>query len=154
MSPTPTITAREHLCTVFLRYTRTAEYGMAFADIVSGKTSVPPQGARFDISVEGRFQGAKLQGTFVGVDYLHIRTDGRAQMHLHHQLTTEEGEKIALSGEGVGGRDAETGQTMVRVSASLLTASAKYAWVNSLHIWGQGETDPRTGELRVELYSA
>jgi hypothetical protein len=33
-----------------------------------------------------------------GVDYLSARADGRVEIHIHAQITTEDGKKIALYG--------------------------------------------------------
>ena len=43
----------------------------------------------------------KLQGTFKGIDYIYFRADGRAELHIHGQITTEDGKKIALEAGGV-----------------------------------------------------
>ena len=47
----------------------------------SGQTPPPAEGARFDVYFEGPVTG-KVKGTVKGVDYLHIRADGRAQLDM------------------------------------------------------------------------
>jgi hypothetical protein len=44
--------------------------------------------------------GPKLQATFKGIDYIYFRADGRAELHIHGQITTEDGKKIALEAGG------------------------------------------------------
>jgi len=69
--------------------------------MLSGAVDVPPQGARIDIAFEGPVVGQKLRGTVKGVDYVRIRPDGRGQLHIHAEITTEDGKKIALFADGV-----------------------------------------------------
>ena len=73
------------------------EYGVAFDRLLSGAAAPPPQGARFDLYVEGTVTGPKLKGTVKGVDYANMRADGRLQRHFHAEITTEDGKKIASS---------------------------------------------------------
>jgi len=76
-------------------------YGAPALDaLLSGAAAPPPQGARYDVAFEGPVTG-RLRGTVKGIDYLHIRPDGRGQLHIHGEITTEDGKKIALSADGV-----------------------------------------------------
>ena len=63
------------------------------------QTPPPAEGARFDVYFEGPITG-KLNGTVKGVDYLHIRADGRCQLNIHAEITTEDGKKISLAADG------------------------------------------------------
>src|SRR5205807_2574639 len=58
-------------------------------------------GARFDFYLEGPVTGPKVQGTFKGIDYIYFRADGRAELHIHGEITTNDGKKIALEAGGV-----------------------------------------------------
>ena len=80
--------------------TQVVEYG-ASADAVLSGQAPPAEGARFDFYLEGPVSGPKLQGTFRGVDYIYFRADGRAELHIHGEITTEDGKKIALEAGGV-----------------------------------------------------
>src|ERR1700759_4296990 len=76
--------------------TRIVDYG-ASAEVVLMRTSPPPQeGARLDLYLEGPVTAGRLQGTVTGVDYLTVRADGRAELHIHGCITLEDGKKIAL----------------------------------------------------------
>ena len=76
------------------------EYGASADAVLSGQTP-PPEGARFDFYLEGPVTGPKVQGTFKGIDYIYFRADGRAELHIHGEITTEDGKKIALEAGGV-----------------------------------------------------
>src|SRR6516164_238467 len=78
------------------RVTRIVEYG-ASAEAVLMRTSPPPEeGARLDLYLEGPVVAGRLQGTVAGVDYLNVRADGRAELHIHGHITLEDGKRIAL----------------------------------------------------------
>jgi len=153
MSPMATIPVGMHIGTIVCRVTKTVEYGVSFADFAAGKVGPPPQGARFDITVEGSFTGAKLKGTFTAVDYVYVRADGRVELHPHGEISTDDGMKIAYFVEGVVySVEGSPFPTHLGIG-TLSTASAKYAWVNDLEILSQGPMDLTKGELRLEIYS-
>ena len=79
--------------------TGVADYGVTMDAILAGKESVPLQGARFDLMIEGRGKG-RLSGRARGVDYLRMRADGRIDLDLHVTIETDDGHRIALSGDG------------------------------------------------------
>jgi hypothetical protein len=81
--------------------TRVVEYGLSMDSLFSGQVAPPAEGARFDVYFEGPVTGGKVSGSVTGVDYLHIRADGRSQLHIHAEITTEDGKKIALAADGV-----------------------------------------------------
>src|SRR3977135_2575039 len=80
--------------------TQVVEYG-ASADAVLSGQAPPAEGARFDFYLEGPVSGPKLQGTFRGGDYIDARAHGRAELHSHGEITTEDGKKVALEAGGV-----------------------------------------------------
>jgi hypothetical protein len=98
---TTNITVGELLYEVTVDFTGVTEYGASMADIASGQAAPPPEGARFDVAFEGSMTGPKLQGTVKGVDYINIRADGRAELHIHGEFTTQDNQKIALFADGV-----------------------------------------------------
>jgi hypothetical protein len=69
--------------------------------LLSGVADIPPQGARYDLAFQRPIVGQRLRGTVELTDYIHIRPDGRVQLHIHAQITTEDGKKIALYADGV-----------------------------------------------------
>ena len=77
------------------RVTEIVEYG-ASADAVLMRKSAPPQeGARLDLYLEGPVVAGRLKGTFRAVDYLNVRADGRVELHIHGQITLEDGKTVA-----------------------------------------------------------
>src|SRR5271165_1281062 len=77
------------------RVTDVTDYGLALPDVLSGAISPPPEGLRSDVSFEGPVTGPRLRGTVKGVDYGNLRADGRAELHIHAHITTEEEKNIA-----------------------------------------------------------
>ena len=88
------------------------------------------------------------------VDYLQIRADGRFQLHIHAEITTEDGERIAFFADGVA--TPREGSTIadLRENVTLTTSSKAYAWVNTLQIWATGTVDLAEQVVRVKGYSA
>lgn len=149
-----TITVGEHLYDATAKFTKVTEFGISLEDLAAGKTSMPPQGARIDVAFEGVANGPKLKGTVTGVDYIHIRADGRYQLHIHAELTTEDGAKIAAFAEGVSIPEKGTTVAQLRENATLTTSSQAYSWVNQLHVWIQGTVDMATQEINLKAYAA
>ncbi|HXV62251.1 MAG TPA: hypothetical protein VEK15_16240, partial [Vicinamibacteria bacterium] len=79
-----------------VKITGMTEYGVSFEALMAGDTAPPPEGAKFDVAFEGESKGPRLKGNVTGVDYLQIRADGRFQLHIHGEITTHDGKKIAL----------------------------------------------------------
>jgi hypothetical protein len=52
--------------------------------------------ARFDVPFEGESVGPKLRGKVAGIDYLRTRADGGFELHIHAEITTDDGQKISL----------------------------------------------------------
>jgi len=151
--PSTTITVGELLYSYTLK-TKVTEYGVSIKDLLSGKVAPPPQGARFDVALEGVVHGPKVKGSVKGVDYLNIRADGHAQLHIHAEITAEDGEKIALFADGVAIPEKGTRIFELRENVTLTTASPKYSWINKLQVWGQGTFDPVKGEVKINGYNA
>src|ERR1017187_4330956 len=84
-----------------VQFTQAVEYGVSMEALTSGQTAPPPEGVRFDVYFEGPVTGTKLSGSVKGVDYPHMRADGRAQLNIQAEITTEDGKKIALAADGV-----------------------------------------------------
>src|SRR5581483_3425904 len=82
-----------------LALTGVTDYGVSLDDILAGRKAVPPQGARFDLHVDGPCKG-RLSGRQHGVDYVRMRADGRIDLDLHVIIETDDGQRIALSGDG------------------------------------------------------
>src|SRR6218665_3532369 len=91
----------ELLYECILSPTGMTEYGTSLAEVSMGKTPMPPEGIRVDGYFEGPVNGEKLKGTLKGVDYMWVRPDGRIELDIHAEITTEDGHKISLKGDGV-----------------------------------------------------
>ena len=92
-----------------------------------------------------------MNGSVKGVDYLKLRADGRFELDIYAEITTEDGKKIALYADGV-----VIGQPPVlqlRENATLTTSHPEYSWVNTLQVWAPGTVDVANGEIRVSGYA-
>jgi hypothetical protein len=127
------------------------DYGVSIDAILAGKEPVPLQGAHFDLAIDGRGKG-RLSGRAQGFDYLRMRADGRIELDLHLTVETDDGHRIALSGDGQAAP--RKGEPTVDIFANirLSTASKDYAWVNERQIWSVGSSNLATGKIHVEAY--
>jgi hypothetical protein len=134
-----------------LDMTKVTDYGVTLEDVLSGKPSVPMQGARIDVAFKGRATG-RLAGHLHGIDYLLIRADGRVDLNIHATIETEDGHRIAFAANGVClPRPAEPIADL-RENVELITASEDYAWVNKRQVWGVGTVNFASGKIHVEAY--
>jgi len=118
----------EYVC----QFTQVVEYGTSADAVLSGKTPPPAEGARLDVYFEGPITGPKVNGTVKGVDYLHIRADGRY------------GVAIPEPGSSV---------FKLRENVTLTTNHPEYSWVNPIQIWAPGTVDVAKGEIRIKGYA-
>jgi hypothetical protein len=148
-----TITVGEFLYEVTANFTQITDYGVSMESLMGGQAP-PPEGARVDFAFEGVVRGPKISGTVAGVDYAHIRADGRSQLHIHAMITTDDGGRIAFFGDGVAILEEGAPTAQLRENATLTTSFPAYAWVNQLQVWAQGTTDLAKGEINVKAYAA
>jgi hypothetical protein len=125
------------------------DYGLSMEAILSGQKAIPLHGARFDLAVNGPFKG-RLAGRAHGVDYVRVRADGRMELDLHLIIETDDGHRIAMSGDGQAAL--RPGEQVLDIFANirLSTASKEYAWVNEGQICGVGTTSLATGKVLAE----
>jgi len=135
------------------QFTQVVEYGTSAEALFAGQTPPPAEGARIDVHFEGPVTGARLKGTAKGVDYLHIRADGRIQLNIHAEITTEDGKKIALAADGVGIPQEGSPVFQLRENVTLTSNHPEYAWVNPLQVWAPGTVDVAKGEVRIKGYA-
>ncbi len=140
----------EYTCKI----TGVTEYGVSFASLIAGEVPPPPEGARFDIGFAGISQGPRLKGTVTGVDYLRVRADGRLQLHIHAEITADDGQKIALHADGVALLLEESSIADLRENVTLSTSAKDYTWVNTLQVWGIGTVDLAEQVIHIKGYSA
>jgi hypothetical protein len=136
-----------------VKLTRTTEYGISLGALLSG-TAPPPEGARFDFHFEGASSGPKLKGKIVGVDYARVRADGRFDLHIHAEMTTDDGQKISVHADGVALPQPGSPTVTLRENVTLFSSSKDYAWVNALQVWGIGTCDLTDLVVRIKGYSA
>ncbi len=149
-----TIEVGELLYEISLEITGMTEYGISFEALIAGKVAPPPEGARFDVAFAGAASGPKLKGTVTGVDYLRVRADGRFDLHVHETITTNDGQRLDVQGDGVARLRTGSGTADLRLNLTLFTSSKDYTWVNALQVWGIGTVDLATQVIKVTAYSA
>jgi Protein of unknown function (DUF3237) len=127
------------------------DYGANMEAIFTGQESVPLQGAQFDVTLAGSIKG-RVAGSLRAVDYLRVRADGRRELDLRATIDTDDGNRIALSADGVA--TPRDGEPIVDLSVKihLVTAAAAYAWVNARPAWGVGYANVATGKIHIDAY--
>jgi hypothetical protein len=128
--------------------TQTVEYGVS-ADAMFAGEPPPPEGARLDLYLEGPVSGGRLEGTVRGVDYLNFRADGRAELHIHAEIVTEDGKNVALEAGGVALRRDGSSLLELREHVSLRSNHPELIWVNGLEIWARGVVDVASGQVHL-----
>ena len=146
---TPGELVYEYAC----NFAQVVEYGVSANAIFSGQMQPPAEGARFDVYFEGPITGPKMKGVVKGVDYLHIRADGRGQLDIHAEITIEDGKKIALAADGVAIPEKGSPVFQLRENVTLTTNHPEYAWLNPIQVWAPGTVDVSKGEIRIKGYS-
>jgi len=149
-----TIEVGELLYEYTVKITGMTEYGVSLESLMAGEVAPPPEGARFDVAFEGASSGPKLKGKVTGVDYLRIRADGRFQLHIHAEITADDGQKIALHADGVALPRKGSSIADLRENVTLSTSSKDYTWVNALQVWGIGTVDLAEQVVQLKGYSA
>ena len=82
-----------------------------------------------------------------------MRADGRIELNIHAEITTENGEKIALHARGVGLPRKDSAIADLRENVTLFSSSKEYTWVNALQIWAIGTVDFAKQIVEVAAYS-
>jgi hypothetical protein len=124
------------------------EYGVSWEQLTSGQAEIPPQGARFDITFEGKIIGERLNGSIKGIDYLTVRADGRFDMNIQATITTDDGATIAFHESGVVAPQQDAPAELY-LNMQFNTAHDQYLWLNGLQAWGRGTVDQSTGSIQV-----
>lgn len=149
-----TIEVGELLYEYTVKFTGMTEYGVSLESLLAGELAPPPEGARFDVAFEGASRGPKLKGKVTGVDYLRVRADGRFELHIHAEMTADDGQKIAFHADGVALPRKGSSISDLRENVTLSTSSKDYTWVNALQVWGLGTVDIAEQVVHVKGYSA
>ena len=134
------------------RVTEIVEYGTSAEAMFAGGTP-PPEGARLDLYLEGPVSGGKLDGRVRGIDYLNFRADGRAELHIHAEITTDKGPRVALEAGGVATRRGDSSIFELREHVSLTSNHAQLSWVNTLEVWASGVVDVSSGQVHLRAFA-
>ena len=132
--------------------TQTVEYGVSADAMFAGEVP-PPEGARLDLYLEGPVCGGKLNGTVRGVDYVNFRADGRAELHIHAEIVTEDQKNVALEAGGIALRRDGSSLLELREHVSLRSNHPELVWVNGLEIWARGAVDVASGQVHLRAFS-
>ncbi len=133
--------------------TRLVEYGASADAVLSGRTPPPAEGARFDLYLEGPSRG-QAERNRKGRGLSLARADGRAEIHVHAEITTVDGKKIALVAGGVAFPEQSSSVFRLREHVKLTSNHPELLWVNPLEIWASGTFDFTNGQVRVGAYAA
>jgi hypothetical protein len=132
-----------------LDLTGVTDFGVSMDAITTGKEAIPLHGARFNLAVNGHTKG-RLAGRAHGADYLRMRADGRMELDLQVTIETEDGSRIALSGDGQAAPRSGEPTFDIFGNIHLSTADKKYSWVNERQIWSIGSANLATRKLHLE----
>jgi hypothetical protein len=150
MTQNTTLTG-EKIYEMDLDLTGVTDFGVSMDAIITGKEAIPLQGARFDLAINGRTKG-RLAGRAHGFDYLRVRADGRMELDLHLTIETEDGPRIALSGDGQAAPRSGEPTLDIFGNIRLCSADKEYSWVNERQIWSVGTASLPTRKLHIEAY--
>lgn len=136
-----------------IRLTGITEFGLSWKDLVSGKSTLPPAGACFDVSFEGVVSGPSIEGVKKGVDHLEVRADGKFILNLYAVITSSSGDSISVQETGVL-IPAPDGSAIgkLRLNMRLHSHSAGYNWLNTIEVWGDGYIDMLQGSGSVNAF--
>jgi hypothetical protein len=133
--------------------TRIVEYGASAEAVLMRTSPAPSEGARLDLYLEGPVIAGRLRGTFTGVDYLNVRSDGRFELHIHGQITLEDGMNVALEAGGVAIPEGDSSILQLREHVNLTSNHPPLAWVNTTEVWARGTVDVSTGQVHLRAYA-
>ena len=141
----------DHIFDEEISLTAITEYGISWGDIAGGKAEIPLNGARFDISFEGKLTGGKINGVIKGTDFLEIRADGKFMLDIRAAIITDDGEIIAVKEDGVSAPGPD-GTARLNLNMHFSTISSKYSWLNIKQGWLIGEVDMIKGKVKMKGY--
>jgi len=146
------ILVHEHLYDAKGQITKTVDFGVRLETTL--RTTIPPEGVRFDFHWNAEATGPKLKGKMEGTTYGYTRADGLASVEWRGVLTTPEGDRIAVEGDAVTVRQGESPIFQQRETVRFHTASPNYSWVNRVSVVGVNKIDLSTGRFEMQGYEA
>jgi len=141
----------EKIYDVELNIVGVTDYGVSVEQILADPGAIPLHGARFDLAVDGPATG-RLSGRQHGTDYLKVRADGRMELDLHIIVDTDDGHRIALSGDGQAAPRPDEPVFDIFANIRLSSAAEDYKWVNERQIWSVGTASLGEGKIRIEAF--
>ena len=144
---------REPLYEAKLTVSKVTDFGIGLDVLRKNSAEIPDGGLHFHVAFEGNIIGQRLSGSVRGVDHVHVRPDGGISLHIHGVISTPDGARIALSAEGTGTMDDDTGLLHVDQEVSLYTSFSDYQWVNGLPIFCVGQVLPGEDEVRLSAFT-
>jgi hypothetical protein len=136
-----------------LKMSSMTEFGFSLQDAASGKVSIPLGGARFDANFNGTIIGKDFKGTVDKlVDYFYLRPDGRFELNIHGEITTDGGQKISISGGGIATPRKGSTISDLRENIILFSSHKEFIYLNTLQIWAVGTVDNATGIINIKGY--
>ena len=145
---------RKFLYEAEITFINEVDFGITMDEILSGEKEIPGAGARFDQTFEGTLSGPVIAGTIIGIDYLTVRPDWSFRLHLHGQITTEDGARIAISSEGVSLQSEGSPKARLRSSVSFTTAADQFLWLNQIQAWALGTMNPEKRTAWIQAFTA
>jgi hypothetical protein len=82
-----------------------------------------------------------------------MRADGRFQLDVHAEITTEDAQKISIKAGGVAMPRKDSSIFDLRENVTLFSSSKDYTWVNTIQVWGIGTVDLATQIIYIAGYS-
>jgi hypothetical protein len=149
-----TVTTEALLYKFRVDFTDIKEFGVSLSGLMAGDIPAPAEGARFDVVFSGSIAGPKINGKISGIDYVHVRADGRFQLNIHADIVTDDGARIALHADGVAIPKEGSPVVELRENHALTTSFEEYTWLNRIQIWAKGIADLEGQFVEISAYSA
>ncbi len=95
--------------------------------------------------------GASRAGRMAST-FCKFRADGRMELDLHLIVETDDGQRVALYGDGQAAL--RKGEPILDIFGNirLHAASKEYAWVSERQIWSVGTATLAPGKIRVKAF--
>jgi hypothetical protein len=139
-----------HLFDARLHFISTIEYGFSRADLASGRP-IPEEGVRFDMFFEGDIRGERINGRISGIDYVTLGPNGVSQLHVHGNISTDDGFQIAVHAQGQATRRPDGSLADTHEVLSFSTAIERYSWLNQVKATATGLANLETGMLDLSV---
>lgn len=110
-----------------------------------------PEGRRVNLPFTGEINGPSINGKIEGTNYVLLRPDGVAVLHVHAVVTTAGGDPVSVEVRGMSTAIPD-GRQAVKGTVTYQTGSKEFAWLNSTLGIVDGFTDLRTMEMNANIF--